>query len=96
MTDGKQRVGFDHLDLRQVGLDSLTPVGVRRLANQRSHPLVTIIFRRPGERQVTACQGTNDVLEEASLSSGEFTIQCTMRSGEERTFHVGQLLAKQM
>lgn len=81
--------------LRQVGLDSLTPLGVRRLAIQRGHPLVTIIFRRPGERRVATCQGTSDILEEASLNSGLFTIQCTMRSGDEQPFHVGQLPAKQ-
>ncbi len=81
--------------LRQVGLDSLTPVGIRRLAIQGSRPLVTIIFRRPGERRVATCQGTSELLEDASLNSGLFAIQCTMRSGDERTFHVGQLPAKQ-
>ena len=75
--------------LRSAGLDSLSSTIVLRYAKTSSSPLVTAAFRRPSDREVASCEGTNDVLEDASLHEGAFTINCTMVGGGSRGFTVG-------
>ena len=75
--------------LRIAGIDSLSSTIVLRYAKTGSSPLVTAAFRRPSGRQVASCEGTNDVLEDASLHEGAFTITCTMVGGGSRGFSVG-------
>ncbi len=72
--------------LRQVGIDSLTPVFIRRLARQGSEPLVTIVYRRREGHAVSWCRGTNAVLEDAMLREGKFDIICEMSGGNIRNF----------
>jgi hypothetical protein len=72
--------------LRQVGIDSLTPVFIRRLSRQGGEPLVTIAYRRREGHAVTLCRGTNVVLEDAMLREGKFDIVCEMSGGNIRNF----------
>ena len=75
--------------LRVAGIDSLSSTIVLRYAKTGSSPMVTAAFRRPSGRQVASCEGTNAVLEDASLHEGAFTIMCTMVGGGSRGFSVG-------
>jgi len=73
-----------------AGIDSLTPQTVRRLEAQGNSPLVTVAFRREGTREVVSCRGTNLLLEEAMLNSGEFPVECTLAAGGDSLFRVGK------
>lgn len=77
------------ISLRQAGIDSLARTTVRRYARSGATPVVTVVFRRPAGHQLTRCQGTSDVLEDASLHEGAFTINCTQADGSTRGFSVG-------
>lgn len=72
--------------LRQVGIDSLTPVFIRRLSRQGNDPLVTIAYRRRDGHPVALCRGTNVVLEDAMLREGKFDLVCEMSGGNIRNF----------
>ena len=76
--------------LRSAGIDSLSPAIVLRYGTSGSSPLVTAAFRRTSERQLSSCEGTNDVLEDASLHAGAYTITCTLVGGGSRGFTVGR------
>lgn len=76
--------------LRQVGLDSLTPLFVRRLSRQGSDPLVTIAFRRPEGRVLRSCAGTSMVLESSVLHDGTFDVKCELTAGGVRHFEIGR------
>jgi hypothetical protein len=67
--------------LRQMGLDSLAPLFVRRIAVVSDSPVVTVAFRQPRGRAVAACEGGLRILEEATLGGGRFTVLCTTPSG---------------
>ncbi|HXE57294.1 MAG TPA: hypothetical protein VNK43_04780 [Gemmatimonadales bacterium] len=73
--------------LRELGLDSLTPATVRRLAQAAGRPSVTVAFRRPAERALAWCRGTDDVLDEATFEGG-FTLVCADPAGAVDTFRV--------
>ena len=73
----------------QMGIDSLTPNTVRRLVNIAREPVVTVAFRRTASREVTSCRGDSQVLEEAALNGGRFTLMCTTGSGAQRPVRVG-------
>jgi hypothetical protein len=75
--------------LRQMGVDSLTPATARVLVNVEREPVVTVSFRRTESRQVVACRGDSQILEEASLNGGRFTLMCTTRGGAQRPIQVG-------
>ena len=75
---------------RQMGIDSLTGVTVRRLENVEREPVVTVAFRKPGTHEITSCRGDSQILEEASLNGGRFTLMCTAASGAQRPVHVGE------
>jgi len=74
---------------RQMGIDSLTPTTVRRLVNLQREPIVTVGFRRTETREITSCRGDSQILEEATLNGGRFTLMCTTSSGAQRPMHVG-------
>jgi len=74
--------------LRQLGIDSLTPTTVRRLVNLAREPVITVAFRRPETREVTSCRGDSQILEEATLNGGQFTVMCTTSSGSQRPMKV--------
>ena len=75
---------------RQMGIDSLTGTTVRRLENLEREPVVTVAFRKPGAHEVTSCRGDSQILEEASLNGGRFTLMCTTASGAQRPIRVGE------
>jgi hypothetical protein len=72
-----------------MGIDSLTPTTARHIINVNREPVVTVQFRKPDGRQITSCRGDSDILEEASINAGRFTLMCTSRSGAQRPVQVG-------
>jgi len=75
--------------LRQMGIESLTQVMVRRVANVQREPVVTVAFRQPAGREIVSCRGDRQVLEDAFVNGGRFTIMCTTRTGAQRPIEVG-------
>jgi hypothetical protein len=75
--------------LRQMGVESLTPATVRRVVNVQREPVVTVAFRQTAGREVVSCRGDRQVLEDAFLNAGRFTIMCTTSSGAQRPIDVG-------
>ncbi len=76
--------------LRQAGLDSLTPMYVRRLGRQGSDPLVTIAFRRSEKRVLRSCVGTSLILESSMLHDGTFEVECDLAAGGTGRFRVAK------
>ncbi|MGH7499263.1 MAG: hypothetical protein ACREL3_10485 [Gemmatimonadales bacterium] len=74
---------------RQMGIDSLTGITVRRLINVGLEPLITVEFRKTDTREVTSCRGDSQILEEAAINGGRYTLMCTTRSGAQRPIRVG-------
>ncbi len=75
--------------LRQMGVDSLTPATARHLVNLAREPVVTVEFRKRENREITSCRGDSQILEEAALNGGRFTLMCTSRSGAQRPIRIG-------
>ena len=69
--------------LRQLGVDSLTPNTIRRLAIQGRTFTVTVVYRRPEGRAVQNCSAGEDALEQAALNEGRFAVSCDTPSGPE-------------
>lgn len=76
-------------NLRQLGVDSLTSATARSLVNLAREPVVTVRFRRIDNRETVSCRGDSQILEEASLNAGSFTVMCTSRTGAQRPMRVG-------
>jgi hypothetical protein len=79
---------------RQMGIDTLTAETVRRLVNLGREPVVTVAFRRTATREVTSCRGDSQILEEATLNAGGFTLMCTTSSGVQRPMRIGDFPAR--
>jgi hypothetical protein len=75
--------------LRQMGVDSLTPATARHLINVGLQPVVTVQYRKIEGREITSCRGDSQILEEAALNGGRYTLMCTSRSGAQRPVQVG-------
>jgi hypothetical protein len=75
---------------RQMGVDSLSTLTVRRLVNVAREPVITVAFRRTDSRSITSCRGGKEILEEAAINGGRFTVSCTNRAGVERPTVVGR------
>jgi hypothetical protein len=75
--------------ITQMGVESLTPVTVRRVVNVQREPVVTVAFRRLEAREIVSCYGDSKVLEDASMNGGRFTLMCTSRAGIQRPMEVG-------
>ena len=73
--------------LRDVGIDSLTPSTKRWLKVRSGSAHITVAYRRPAGHAVSACRGTEAVLEELALE-GSFELACTLLDGEETQFRV--------
>ena len=76
--------------LRQMGIESLTTNTVRRILNVQREPVVTVAYRRPDQREILSCRGDSQILVEASLNGGRFTLMCTARSGAQRPMEIGE------
>jgi hypothetical protein len=74
--------------LRQMGVESLAPLVVRRIRVVSDSSVVTVAFRKPRGRAVESCEGTADILEEATLRGGTFSIICTTPSGSISKYQV--------
>lgn len=72
-------------DLRELGIDALTPTTSRTLTVTDNVPTVTVGFRSTGGHSLADCRGTGALLEEASLGAGEFTLICNLVSGGTTT-----------
>jgi hypothetical protein len=72
-----------------MGIDTLTPTTVRRLVTIEREPVVTVAFRRTDNREVTSCRGDGQILEEATLNGGRYTLMCTTSSGAQRPVRIG-------
>jgi hypothetical protein len=72
---------------RQMGIESLTVNTVRRVVNVQREPVVTVAFRRSTGREILACRGDSQILEQAAIR-GRFTIMCTASSGAQRPMEV--------
>lgn len=81
--------GRPAVDLRMMGIESLTTNTIRRVVNVQREPVVTVAFRQPRGREIISCRGDIQVLEEASLK-GSFTLMCTSASGDQRPMEVGK------
>ena len=57
--------------------------------NLAREPVITVAFRRPDAREITSCRGDSQILEEATLNGGRFTLMCTTSSGAQRPMRVG-------
>ncbi len=76
--------------LRQMGIESLTTQTVRRILNVQREPVVTVAYRQPGQREIVSCRGDSQILVEASVNGGRFTLMCTARSGAQRPMEIGE------
>jgi hypothetical protein len=81
-------LGHPPTELRQMGLDTLAPLLVRRIRVVNDSSVVTVAFRQPAGRKVASCEGGPLVLEEASLSGGTFTVVCTTPTGGSGKYEV--------
>ena len=74
-----------------MGIESLTTNTVRRILNVQREPVVTVAYRRPDQREIVSCRGDSQILVEASVNGGRFTLMCTARSGAQRPMEIGEL-----
>ena len=75
---------------RQMGIDTLTSLTVRRLVNLEREPVITVAFRKTDTREIISCRGDSQVLEESAINGGRFTLMCTTRAGSQRPIRVGR------
>jgi hypothetical protein len=75
---------------RQMGIDSLTSLTVRRLVNLDREPVITVAFRKTDTREITSCRGDSQILEEAAVNGGRFTLMCTSHAGDQRPIRVAR------
>lgn len=75
--------------LRDLGIDSLTPMTARYLTITDKVPVITVEYRRSDGHQLSACSGIPEVLEQ-SILRGEFTLTCRWLSGAEDTVNVSR------
>jgi hypothetical protein len=79
---------------RQMGIDTLSATTVRRLVNLAREPVVTVAFRRTDSREIASCRGDSQILEEATLNAGGFTLMCTTSSGAQRPMRISDSRAR--
>jgi hypothetical protein len=77
-------------NLRELGIDDLTPATSRALTVDQNVPTVTVTFRSPGRHTVAGCRGTNAILEEASLGGGTFSLTCNLVAGGTTTLRASR------
>lgn len=73
--------------LRELGIDELTPTTSRTLTVAGTVPTVSVGFRSGASHTLASCQGTSALLEEASLSGGQFSLICNLVAGGTTTLH---------
>jgi hypothetical protein len=73
--------------LRDVGIDSLTPITMRWLKVQGGSPRVTVAYRLPAKHALISCSGSDIILEDLALE-GSFQLDCTAGGGVESRFRI--------
>ncbi len=76
--------------LTELGVDALTPTTARTLSVTGDVPEIAVAFRDVSTRTVASCRGTSAVLEEASLSGGQFSVICTLTAGGSTTLQTSK------
>ena len=71
--------------LREMGVDALTPRTSRTLTASGGEVTVQVEFRNLDTHTLRGCRGTSAVLEDASISGGDFSVICTTISGGSTT-----------
>lgn len=71
--------------LRELGVDALTPTTSRTLTSTGGEPTVLVEFRNLASHSLRSCRGNSAVLEEASMSEGDFTVTCVTTTGGSTT-----------
>jgi hypothetical protein len=79
--------GRPAVNLKQMGVESLTNTTLRRVVNVQRDPMVTASFRQRAGHQIVSCRGDSQILEDASLN-GRYTLMCTSSSGAQRPMEV--------
>jgi hypothetical protein len=72
-------------NLRELGIDELTPSTSRTLTVDGPVPTVTVGFRSNAGHTVSNCRATSAALEEAALSGGAFSLICNLVAGGTTT-----------
>jgi hypothetical protein len=72
-------------NLRELGVDELTPTTSRELSVADNIPAVSVGFRSGSNHTVARCRGTSAALEEATLSGGRFSLICNLLAGGTTT-----------
>lgn len=72
-------------DLRELGIDALTPTTSRSLTVAGNVPTVTVGFRATTGHVVRDCRGTSALLEESTLAGGQFSLICNLVAGGTTT-----------
>ena len=72
-------------NLRELGIDELTPSTSRTLTVDSTVPTVTVGFRSGAGHTLSNCRATSAALEEAALSSGSFSLTCNLVAGGTTT-----------
>jgi len=70
-------------NLRDLGVDSLTPTTARWLLVRGGEPRVTVAYRHPDAGGIRSCSGGLSVLEELALE-GKIKLQCRTTDGAAR------------
>jgi hypothetical protein len=73
--------------LKQMGVESLTTTTIRRIVNVQREPVITVLFRQTSGREIVACRGDGQILEDASVN-GRYSLMCTAKSGAQRPMEV--------
>ena len=71
--------------LRELGIDQLTRSTSRTLTVSGGEPTVQVEFRHLDTHTLRSCRATSSVLEEASISGGDFSVICTTITGGSTT-----------
>ena len=72
-------------NLRELGIDDLTPATSRILTVEQNVPTVSVAFRATNRHTVSTCRGTSAILEESALAGGTFSLICNLVAGGTTT-----------
>lgn len=75
--------GRNPRNLRDLGIDSLTPKTARWLVLRGGEPMLTVAYRRPDRGGIRECTGGLSVLEESALE-GKIKLHCRTTDGVAR------------
>jgi hypothetical protein len=78
--------------LRNLGIDSLTSDIARSIDAGGEHFTAAAAFRNPAGHAWVACTGELDVLEDAVIGGGRYTLACTSPTGEQHEVQAGGAL----